>query len=49
MGNTLGRVEAKIAVGGLVARFPKLYQVAQPVYFGRARFRGFDAYRVAVR
>lgn len=48
LGNTLGRVEAAAAIGGLARRFEKLHEVAPPVYFGRARFRGFDSYRIGV-
>lgn len=49
LGLTLGRIEAQLAVGELVRRFPKLRQIDDPVQQGRARFRGFNAYRVAVR
>lgn len=48
LGLTLGRIEAQIAIGQLVQRFPRLRQIDRPAYFGRARFRGFNAYRVAV-
>jgi cytochrome P450 len=48
LGLTLGRIEGQIAIGQLVNRFPKLRQIDSPSYFGRARFRGFNTYRVAV-
>jgi cytochrome P450 len=48
LGLTLGRIEAQLAVGQLVKRFPNLRQIDDPVQQGRARFRGFNAYRVAV-
>jgi len=48
LGLTLGRIEAQLAVGQLVKRFPRLRQIDDPVQQGRARFRGFNAYRVAV-
>lgn len=48
LGLALGRLEAKIEIGELVTRFPKLRQVEPPSLLGRARFRGFGSYRVAV-
>lgn len=48
LGLALGRLEAKIEIGQLVRRFPNLRQADNPALLGRARFRGFNAYRVAV-
>jgi cytochrome P450 len=48
-GNSLARMEAKVAVGKLVARFRSIEPAGAPVRGGRARFRGFMHYPVALR
>jgi cytochrome P450 len=47
-GNSLARMEAQVAIGKLVARFKTIKRVGQPTRGGRARFRGFLHYPVAV-
>ena len=44
---SLARMEGRIAIGALVARFPALRRDGAPVRGGRARFRGYLAYPVA--
>lgn len=46
LGATLARLEAKIAVRTLVARYPTLRRGGEPVRRLRARHRGFDSYKV---
>ncbi len=48
MGNTLGRIEGRIAIGMFVDRFPKLRKNGEKKFHGRARFRGLDKLPVAV-
>jgi len=48
MGNTLGRIEGRIAIGKFVDRFPKLRKNGEKKFHGRARFRGLDKLPVAV-
>lgn len=48
MGNTLGRIEGKVAVGKFVERFPNLRAAGEKRYHGRARFRGLDTLPVAI-
>ncbi len=48
-GNSLARMEAQVAIGKLVTRFKAMERVGDFVRGGRARFRGFLHYRVAVR
>ncbi len=48
-GMSLARMEGRIAIGKLVARFPGLRLDGAPARGGRARFRGFDTLPVAVR
>ena len=48
-GNSLARMEAQVAIGKLVARFPSIERAGDFVRGGRARFRGFLRYPVAVR
>jgi cytochrome P450 len=48
LGNTLARLEATIAIGRLVRRFPKLRRDGDFARGGRARFRGFASYPVAL-
>ncbi len=45
---TLARLEGRIAIGRLVARLPELCREGEPIRGGRARFRGFAAYPVAL-
>jgi cytochrome P450 len=45
-GMWLARMEGRVAVGRLVARFPKLERAGPFVRGGRARFRGFASYPV---
>ena len=47
-GMSLGRMEAQVAIGKLVARFPNLRPDGPGVRGGRARFRGFVTLPVAV-
>jgi cytochrome P450 len=48
-GNSLARMEGQVAIGKLVARFKSIERVGDFMRGGRARFRGFLHYRVAVR
>lgn len=48
-GMSLARMEARIAIGKLVQRFPTIERVGDFVRGGRARFRGFLHFPVAVR
>ncbi len=47
-GMTLARMEGRIAIGRLVERFPELRRDGDAIRGGRARFRGFAAYPVAL-
>jgi cytochrome P450 len=47
-GNSLARMEAQVAIQKLVTRFKTVGRVGNFVRSGRARFRGFLHYRVAV-
>ena len=47
-GASLARMEGQVALGKLVARFPRLRPYGKPVRGGRARFRGFLSLPVAV-
>ncbi|MFZ7091672.1 cytochrome P450 [Primorskyibacter sp. 2E233] len=49
LGATLARVEGKIALGGLVQRFPKIRQTGERSHVPLARFRGFATLPVSVR
>ncbi|CUH78842.1 cytochrome P450 [Tropicibacter naphthalenivorans] len=49
LGATLARVEGKIALGKLVARFPKLTQTGPRVRVPLARFRGYASLPVKIR
>jgi cytochrome P450 len=42
-GMSVARLEAQVAIGRLVARFPRLHPAAVPVIGRRARFRGFQS------
>jgi len=48
-GMSLARMEARIAIGRLVGRFQKFERAGEAVRGGRARFRGFLHFPVAVR
>lgn len=48
MGNTLGRIEGRIAIGRFVKRFPKLRLTGNIQWHGRARFRGLAQLPVSV-
>jgi cytochrome P450 len=45
-GMSLARMEADVALRGLLRRFARIEQSGQPLRGGRARFRGFSAYPV---
>ncbi len=47
-GMSLARMEARVAIGRLVQRFAQIEPAGLPVRGGRARFRGFSSYPVAV-
>lgn len=47
-GISLARMEARVAIGKLAARFKKIERAGQPTRGGRARFRGFLHYPVSV-
>ncbi len=47
-GLSLARLEGKIAIGRLLARFPRYALCGQPVRGGRVRFRGFVSVPVAL-
>jgi len=48
-GMSLARMEARIAIGKLIARFAQIARAGDVVRGGRARFRGFLHFPVAVR
>ena len=48
-GNSLARMEAQVAIGKLVPRFKSIERAGPPTRGGRARFRGFAHYPIAVR
>jgi cytochrome P450 len=48
-GMSLARMEARVAISKLVARFPTIRRAGDPVRGGRARFRGFLHLPVEVR
>jgi cytochrome P450 len=48
-GNSLARMEAQVAIGKLVRRFKTIERADDFVRGGRARFRGFARYPIAVR
>jgi cytochrome P450 len=47
-GITLARMEGRIAIGRLLRRFPKLRRDGPPQRGGRARFRGYLSYPLAL-
>ena len=49
LGATLARVEGRLAIGGLVRRFPKLAANGDSALVPLARFRGFATLPVRVR
>ena len=48
-GNSLARMEAQVAIGKLVRRFRSIERAGPPTRGGRARFRGFARYPIAVQ
>jgi cytochrome P450 len=48
-GLNVARLEAQVAVIGLIQRFPGLHMQGEPARARRARFRGFEAVPLAVR
>jgi hypothetical protein len=48
-GLSLARMEAEVAIGKLVRRFKTIERAREPTRGGRARFRGFARYPVAVQ
>jgi len=48
-GNSLARMEAQVAIQKLVTRFRSIARAGDFVRGGRARFRGFRHYRIAVQ
>jgi cytochrome P450 len=48
-GNSLARMEAKVAIGKLARRFRTIERAGEPVRGGRARFRGFLRYPISVQ
>ena len=49
LGNALGRMEGRIAIGAFVKRFPRMRRTGPGTLLGRARFRGYDRLPIAVR
>ncbi|MGH1367318.1 MAG: cytochrome P450 [Maritimibacter sp.] len=49
LGASLARVEGKIALGKLMARFPKMQQTAARKRLPLARFRGYTEFPISVR
>ena len=48
-GMSLARMEGKVAIGKLVARFSDIEPAGKPERGGRARFRGFNALPISLR
>jgi len=48
LGATLARVEGKVAIGGLVQRFPNLRADGPAQLLGLARFRGYNTLPVRI-
>ena len=48
MGNTLGRIEGRVAIGKFIQRFPNLKRNGDAQLSPRVRFRGFDKLPVSV-
>lgn len=49
LGASLARMEGRIAVGGMIERFPKLTRTGSGARLGLARFRGWSSLPVKVR
>lgn len=49
LGASLAKMEAQIAIGTLVARFPDLTAAGDPVYNGRINLRGLDRFELSIR
>jgi cytochrome P450 len=49
LGASLAKMEAQVAVGTLVSRFPGITPAAEPVYNGRINLRGLDRFDLSVR
>jgi len=47
-GLNVARLEGRVAIGGMIARFPRLRLAGEPVRSRRARFRGFSSVPMAV-
>ncbi len=48
-GMSLARMEGRVAIGKLLARFPSIELAGKPERGGRARFRGFTTLPLALR
>jgi cytochrome P450 len=48
-GLNVARLEGRVAIGRMVARFPGLRPAGEPLRSRRARFRGFDAMPLEIR
>jgi cytochrome P450 len=48
LGSALGKLEAKVALGAFLQRFPGVHRAGPAALLGRARFRGYDRLPVAV-
>jgi cytochrome P450 len=49
LGAALARMEAQIAIGSLVARFPALAAASEPTYNGRINLRGLERFDLSLR
>jgi len=49
LGAALARMEAQVAIGSLVARFPALVAAGEPVYNGRINLRGLEHLDLGLR
>jgi cytochrome P450 len=49
LGASLAKMEAQVAIGTLVSRFPGITPAAEPVYNGRINLRGLDRFDLTVR
>ena len=48
LGSSLARLEAQVAIGSFVRRFPNARVVGEPVWNGRINLRGLERLDVAV-
>ncbi|NQV55321.1 MAG: cytochrome P450, partial [Rhodospirillales bacterium] len=48
MGNTLGRIEGRVAIGRFIERFPDMRPAGEKRYHGRAKFRGLETLPIKV-